>query len=97
MSKGQDTKKDSKKEPAKTMKEKKAAKKIKKDDDLKTYIVLTAKGNDLYHKQVTERSLHLIFDELTEEEKKHLDSILTKVRDTTCGMLGWAYKPPFLP
>ena len=70
---------------------------IKKDDDLKTYIVLTAKGNDLYHKQVTKRSLHLIFNELTEEEKKHLDSILTKVRDTTCGLLRWAYKPPFLP
>lgn len=34
MSKGQDSKKGSKKEPAKTMKEKKAAKRDKKNNDL---------------------------------------------------------------
>ncbi len=34
MSKGQNSKRDSKKEPAKTMKEKKAAKREKKNDEL---------------------------------------------------------------
>jgi DNA-binding MarR family transcriptional regulator len=72
-------------------------KKIKKEDELKTYIVLTEKGSDLYHSQITERSLHLIFGKLNKEEKEQLYVLLAKVRDTTCGLLGWAYKPPFLP
>jgi DNA-binding MarR family transcriptional regulator len=79
------------------MEKKGLVKKIKKENDLKTYIVITEKGSDLYLRQVTEQSLHLIFGKLSEEEKVQLDSILTKVRDTTCGLLGWAYKPPFLP
>jgi DNA-binding MarR family transcriptional regulator len=71
-------------------------KKIKKADDLKTYIALTEKGSNLYHRQVTERSLHLIFGKLSETEKQQMSMILTKVRDTTCELLGWSYKPPFL-
>jgi len=71
--------------------------KIKKNGDLKTYITLTEKGSDLYHKQVTERSIHLIFDNLSSVEKKQLDSILKKVRDTTRDLLGLDYRPPFLP
>jgi DNA-binding MarR family transcriptional regulator len=78
------------------MEKKGLVKKIKKDGDLKTYIVLTEKGSDLYHKQVTERSIHLIFDKLSTEEKKQLDSILKKVRDTTRDLLGLDYRPPFL-
>jgi DNA-binding MarR family transcriptional regulator len=78
------------------MEKKGLVKKIKKDGDLKTYIVLTEKGSDLYHKQVTERSIHLIFDKLSTEEKKQLDSILKKVRDTTRNILGLDYRPPFL-
>jgi DNA-binding MarR family transcriptional regulator len=72
-------------------------KKTKKEDDLKTYITLTEKGSNLYHLQVTECSIHLIFKGLTEEEKKQLDSILKKVRDTTRDLLGMDYKPPFMP
>ena len=71
--------------------------KIKKNGDLKTYITLTEKGSDLYHKQVTELSIHLIFDNLSSVEKKQLDSILKKVRDTTRDLLGLDYRPPFLP
>jgi DNA-binding MarR family transcriptional regulator len=71
--------------------------KIKKNGDLKTYVTLTEKGSDLYHKQVTERSIHLIFDNLSSVEKKQLDSILKKVRDTTRDLLGLDYRPPFLP
>jgi DNA-binding MarR family transcriptional regulator len=79
------------------MEQKGLIKKLKKEDDLKTYIALTEKGSDLYHKQVTERSIHLIFDKLTAEEKKQLDFLLKKVRDTTRDLLGLDYRPPFLP
>ena len=79
------------------MEKKGLVKKSKKNGDLKTYVTLTEKGSDLYHKQVTERSIHLIFDKLSPEEKKQLDSILKKVRDTTRDLLGLDYRPPFLP
>ena len=79
------------------MEEKGLIKKIKKAGDLKTYIVLTEKGSELYHKQVTERSIHLIFAKLTKEERKQLESILKKIRDTTRDILGLDYRPPFLP
>lgn len=72
-------------------------KKIKKDGDLKTYITLTDKGSDLYHRQITERSIHLIFEKLSGEEKRQLDSVLKKVRDNTRDLLGMDFKPPFLP
>lgn len=72
-------------------------KKIRKKNDLKTYIALTEKGNIFYHKEVTERSLHLIFGKLTDEEKNHLESILVKVRNTTRDLLGMDFKPPFMP
>lgn len=72
-------------------------KKLKKEDDLKTYITLTDKGNDLYHKRITERSIHLIFEKLTAEEQKQLESLLKKVRDNTRDLLGLDYRPPFLP
>jgi len=72
-------------------------KKIKKEDDLKTYILLTEKGSELYHKQVTERSIHLIFDKLSTVEKNQLDTTLKKVRDITRDLLGLDYRPPFLP
>jgi DNA-binding MarR family transcriptional regulator len=79
------------------MEKKGLIKKIKKPGDLKTYIILTEKGSNLYHKQVTERSIHLIFDKLTSEEKGKLDLILKKLRDTTRDLLGLDYRPPFLP
>ncbi len=71
--------------------------KIKIDGDLKTYVVLTNKGSDLYHKQVTERSIHLIFEKLTPKDKKQVDSLLKKIRDNTRDILGLDYRPPFLP
>jgi DNA-binding MarR family transcriptional regulator len=72
-------------------------KKIKKDGDLKTYVVLTEKGSNLYHKQVTESSIHRIFGNLSDEEKSQLDSILLKIRSKTRDLLGLDYRPPFLP
>ena len=72
-------------------------KKTKKPGDLKTYVTLTEKGSDLYHKQVTERSIHLIFEKLSSEEKSALSSMLKKLRDNTRDLLGKDYRPPFLP
>lgn len=72
-------------------------KKIKKQEDLKTYIIPTEKGSVLFHKKVTERSIHLIFGKLSVEEKTQLYNILKKVRDTTSNYLGLDFKPPFLP
>ena len=79
------------------MEKKELVRKIKKDNDLKTYVVLTKKGSILYHKKVTENSVHLIFGKLTDEEKKSFISILTKLSNTTSDFLGLSYKPPFLP
>jgi len=79
------------------MEKKGLVKKTKKEGDLKTYIRITEKGSNLYHKDVTERSIHLIFGKLTAQEKTDLDSILKKVRDTTRDLLGMDYRPPFLP
>ena len=79
------------------MEKKGLVRKIKKDGDLKTYIALTEKGSDLYHKQVTERSIHLILNELSQEEKKQLKDLLMKVRNTTRELMGLDFKPPFLP
>ena len=79
------------------MEKKELVKKVKKDNDPKTYVVLTKKGSILYHKKVTERSIHLIFGKLTEREKKSFVSILTKLSNISSDFLGLSYKPPFLP
>jgi len=78
------------------MEKKGLVKKIKKNEDLKTYVTLTEKGSKLYHQGVTERSIHLIFEKLSEEEKKQLKNLLKKVRNITRELLGLDYKPPFL-
>jgi DNA-binding MarR family transcriptional regulator len=72
-------------------------KKIKKENDLKTYITLTEKGDNLYLKQITERSIHLIFGKLSEEEVNQLKKILKKLNNTTLDLLGRNYRPPFMP
>jgi DNA-binding MarR family transcriptional regulator len=79
------------------MEKKGLVKKIKKEGDLKTYVILTEKGSDLYHRRVTERSIHSIFEKLTPEEKDQFESILKKVSNTTRDLLGMDFKPSFLP
>ena len=79
------------------MEKKDMIKKAKQPGDLKTYISLTEKGNELYHKQITERSIHLIFEKLTAQEKNQLETTLKKIRDTTRDLLGLDFRPPFLP
>ncbi len=70
--------------------------KIKTGEDLKTRVILTDKGNVLYHLQITERSIHLIFERLSDGEKKQLDATLEKIRLTVRDLLGMDFKPPFL-
>jgi len=72
-------------------------KKTKQPGDSKTYVSLTEKGSHLYHHQVTERSIHLIFGKLTAQERKRLESTLKKLRDVTRDLLGLDFRPPFLP
>lgn len=71
-------------------------KKIKKKEESKTYIILTEKGNIIYHKKVTEQSIHMIFSKLSDEDKRHLFNILKQIRDTTSNILGLDFKPQFL-
>ncbi|HEY96548.1 MAG TPA: MarR family transcriptional regulator [Dehalococcoidia bacterium] len=70
--------------------------KVKKDGDQKTYVVLTDKGLDIYNNTVTERSITLIFDTLSDEEKSQLTSLLSKLQTKARNLLGLDYKPPFL-
>jgi len=79
------------------MEKKDLVKKTKKDGDLRTYVNLTEKGSRLYHLDVTERSVHLIFEKLSNEERMQLRALLMKVRDATREIMGLDYKPPFLP
>ena len=79
------------------MEKKGLVKKTKKDGDLRTYVDLTEKGSKLYHLDVTERSVHLIFEKLSNEERMQLRALLMKVRDATREIMGLDYKPPFLP
>lgn len=79
------------------MEKKGLIKKVKKTGELKTYVTLTEKGSNVYHRQVTERSIHLIFDKLTSGEKQQFELILKKLRDNTRDIMGLDYRPPFLP
>ncbi len=78
------------------MQKKGLVKKVKKDGDQKTYVILTDKGLDIYNNTVTERSITLIFDTLSDEEKIQLTSLLSKLQTKARNLLGLDYKPPFL-
>jgi DNA-binding MarR family transcriptional regulator len=79
------------------MEKKELVKKVKKGNDLKTYVILSKKGSILYHQKISEQSVHLIFGKLTDEEKKQFVSIINKLRNTTNDLLGLNYKIPFMP
>ena len=79
------------------MEKKGLVRKVKKNNSPKTYVVLTEKGNILYHKKVTENSVHQIFGKLTDEEKRTFIQITSKLLDTTRDLIGLSHKPSFLP
>jgi DNA-binding MarR family transcriptional regulator len=70
--------------------------KVKRPGNSKTYVTLTDKGTDIYDNTVTERAICLIFDALSDEEKKQLTSLLSKLQIKARALLGLDYKPPFL-
>ena len=70
--------------------------KVKKPGDDKTYVTLTTRGRDIYDNTVTERSIYLIFDALSDPEKTELASLLAKLQSKARALLGLDYRPPFL-
>jgi DNA-binding MarR family transcriptional regulator len=78
------------------MEKKGLVKKRKKSNDSKTYISITKKGSLLYHQKVTERSIHLIFDNLNDVQKQELEDVLKILRDNTRDLLGLDFRPSFL-
>ena len=78
------------------MQRKGLVKKVKKSGDDRAYVTLTDKGKNIYENTVTEYSINLIFDILSDEEQKRLTSLLTKLQAKARTLLGLDYKPPFL-
>ena len=78
------------------MQKKGLVKKVKKPGDDKTYVTLSDRGKDIYNNTITERSIYLIFDALSEEEKSEFATLLGKLQSRARGLLGLDYKPPFL-
>jgi DNA-binding MarR family transcriptional regulator len=71
-------------------------KKIKKPDDGKIYIVITEAGKDVFENTVTEKSIHLIFETLSDSDVIQLRTLLSKLHNRARTLLGLDYKPPFL-
>jgi DNA-binding MarR family transcriptional regulator len=71
--------------------------KTKNIEDAKTYVAMSKKGSIMYHQLVTEKSIHLIFNKLTEDEKTQLETLMKKLRDNARDLLGLDFRPPFLP
>jgi DNA-binding MarR family transcriptional regulator len=78
------------------MQKKGLVKKLKKPGDDKTYVTLSDRGKDIYNNTITERSIYLIFDALSEKEKREFAAILGKLQSKARALLGLDYKPPFL-
>jgi len=78
------------------MQEKGLVEKVKSSSNERLYVTLTDKGKEIYENTVTERSIFLIFDTLSEGEKKQLVSLLTNLQAKARDLLGYDYIPPFL-
>jgi DNA-binding MarR family transcriptional regulator len=78
------------------MQKKGLVKKVKKPGDDKTYVTLSDRGKDIYNNTITERSIFLIYDALSEEEKREFTALLRKLQSKARTLLGLDYKPPFM-
>ena len=78
------------------MQRKGLVKKVRKPGEDKAYVTLTDKGKDIYDNTVTEQSICLIYDALSDEEKRQLGVLLDKLQSKARALLGLDYKPPFL-
>jgi DNA-binding MarR family transcriptional regulator len=77
------------------MEKKGLVKKIRGSSGKKIKVQISDKGRELYN-NVTCKSIHMIFDVISEEEKGNLESILQKLDVRTRELLGMGFKPPFL-
>jgi hypothetical protein len=59
-------------------------------------VALSDRGKDIYNNTITERAIYLIFDALSEAEKRELAALLGKLQSKARALLGLDYKPPFL-
>ena len=71
-------------------------KKTRKPGDGKIYVVITEAGKEVFENTVTEKSIHLVFEALSDVEQKQLRSLLSKLHQKARALLGLDYKPPFL-
>jgi DNA-binding MarR family transcriptional regulator len=71
-------------------------KKTRKPGDGKIYVVITEAGKEVFENTVTEKSIHLVFEAISEVEQKQLRSLLSKLHQKARTLLGLDYKPPFL-
>jgi len=78
------------------MEKKGLVKKIRSSGGKKTKVQISEKGRELYS-NVTSKSIHMIFDVISEEEKRNLESTLQKLDVRTRDLLGIGFKPAFLP
>ncbi len=78
------------------MQKKGLVKKVRRPGDEKTYVALTDKGRDIYNNTVTEQSIYLIYDALSDKQKRELRLLLDKLQSRARALLGLDYKPPFL-
>lgn len=78
------------------MQKKGLVKRVRRSGDDKSYVILTDKGKDIYNNTVTEQSIYLIFDALSDEEKREFAVLLQKLQSKARSLLGLDYRPPFL-
>jgi len=78
------------------MQKKGLVKRVKKPGEDKAYVTLTDRGKDIYNNTVTEQSIYLIYDALSDQEMMELGVLLEKLQSKARSLLGLDYKPPFL-
>ncbi len=70
-------------------------KKVKYPGDRTFTVIMTKKGQGKY-KNLTHKSIDMILSSLTDKEKQTLYALLEKLLNTSRGLLGMDYEPPFL-
>ena len=78
------------------MEKKGLVKKIQRKDSRRVHIALTKKGQEMC-KNIPEQSILMVFADLSRQEKIQLRNMLKKIRARGMNLLGFNFKPPFLP
>ena len=77
------------------MEKKGLVKKINRKDSRRVHIALTKKGLEMC-KKIPEKSILMVFSDLSKQEKIQLRNTLKKIRACGMNLLGFHFKPPFL-